>query len=354
MNTQSTAIEASTQTKQPSDLRVQMMFQFLVLSLLILLLVNYKGTAGINKIRQVRTTGRLSLPAFQKGDSSLEISTFRDTAQYLKIVWRALFFGVLISAAVRTSLSRTPLHTLFGRGALRDQVTGALAGMPLMLCSCCVAPIFPSIYLRTRRIAPALAVALAAPSLNPVALTLSFVLFPLRVAGARLAMALTLVLIGSALVASITRSPKIPIEPEKVDRDTSWSELFSAYAKSLAYISVRTVPLILIGIWASMWIMARLSLNTLGATASAKVFSIAIVALIAVLLTLPSLFEIPLALSILAAGGPTGAAAAVLFAGPAINLPSLLVIGRHSSWKVGVTLAGLVWAIAATGGLLLR
>jgi len=81
---------------------------------------------------------------------------------------------------------------------------------------------------------------------------------------------------------------------------------------------------------------------------------VAIIALFAVMLTLPSLFEIPLALLMLSAGGPAGGAAALLFAGPAINLPSLLVIGRYSSWKVAAGLAVLVWGIALTGGLLLR
>jgi uncharacterized membrane protein YraQ (UPF0718 family) len=76
--------------------------------------------------------------------------------------------------------------------------------------------------------------------------------------------------------------------------------------------------------------------------------------LVATILTLPSLFEIPLALSMLAVGGPAGGAAALLFAGPVTNLPSLLVIGRYSSWKVAAGLAVLVWAIALAGGLLLR
>jgi len=69
---------------------------------------------------------------------------------------------------------------------------------------------------------------------------------------------------------------------------------------------------------------------------------------------LPSFFEIPLAFSILAAGAPVGAAAAVLFAGPIINLPSLLVVGRRASWKAAVLLAFSVWVIAFSGGLILR
>jgi uncharacterized protein len=321
-----------------------------VLVLLVVLLVNYKGAAGLSKIQHARATGSLHLASFRVGTDLAGVSSFSNTITYLKIVWPALVFGILISAAVRTSLSRTPLHRIFGGSTVRDQVAAALAGAPLMLCSCCVAPIFPAVYQRTRRVAPALGMTLASPSLNPVALTLSFILFPVRISAARLAMALILVLVASVLVARIIR-PSILAAPLTAELgEITWVGLLTSYAKSLAYVSLRTVPLILVGIWASMWIMSRLPLS---AVAGAPVVSIVIIALFAVLLTLPSLFEIPLALSVLAAGGPAGAAAALLFAGPAINLPSLLVIGRYSGWKVAAALALLVWAIAAAGGLLL-
>ena len=331
--------------------RAQVMFQILVLVLLVVLLVNYKGAAGLSKIQHARATGSLHLASFRVGTELAGVSSFSNTITYLKIVWPALVFGILISAAVRTSLSRTPLHRIFGGSAVRDQAAAVLAGAPLMLCSCCVAPIFPAVYQRTRRVAPALGMTLASPSLNPVALTLSFVLFPVRISAARLAMALILVLVASVLVARIIR-PSILAAPLTAElAEFTWVGLLTSYAKSLAYVSLRTVPLILAGIWASMWIMSRLPLTS--AAAGGRVVSIVIIALFAVLLTLPSLFEIPLALSVLAAGGPAGAAAALLFAGPAINLPSLIVIGRYSSWKVAATLALLVWAIAAVGGVLL-
>jgi uncharacterized membrane protein YraQ (UPF0718 family) len=251
-------------------------------------------------------------------------------------------FGVLISAALRTSLSRTPLRRLFSGSSVRDQLAGALAGAPLMLCSCCVAPIFPAVYQRTRRLAPALALTLASPSLNPAALTLSFLLFPLRIAGARVAMALIMALLGPAVVAKITRDSASPATPEKdAPQNSTWRGLLTSYANSIVHVSVRTVPLILLGIWASMWIMRRLP-PQLGAATGAHVLAVAMIALVATILTLPSLFEIPLALSMLAVGGPAGGAAALLFAGPAINLPSLIVIGRYSSWKVAASLALLV------------
>ena len=341
-------------SEHQSHSRAQIIFQMLVLCLLLMLLINYKGAAGLNKIRQTVTAGRRSVPTLPIGVRAASMAAFRDFADYVKIVWPALVFGVLISAAVRTSLSRTPLRRLFSGSSARDQLAGALAGAPLMLCSCCVAPIFPAVYQRTQRLAPALALTLASPSLNPAALTLSFLLFPLRIAGARVAMALIMVLLGSAVVAKIAHHSALATIPERdAPQNGTWRGLLASYANSIVHVSVRTVPLILLGIWASMWVMRRLP-PQLGAATGAHVLAVAMIALVATMLTLPSLFEIPLALSMLAVGGPAGGAAALLFAGPAINLPSLIVIGRYSSWKVGASLAVLVWGIALTGGLLLR
>jgi uncharacterized membrane protein YraQ (UPF0718 family) len=53
----------------------------------------------------------------------------------------------------------------------------------------------------------------------------------------------------------------------------------------------------------------------------------------------------------MSAGFPAGAAVA-LFAGPAINLPSLLSIARTSSWKIAASVAVMIWLIAIAGGLI--
>lgn len=245
------AIAERCASEHTSPSRAQIIFQMLVLCLLLVLLINYKGAAGLNKIRQTLTAGRPSVPALPIGVRAASMTTSRDAVGYVKIVWPALVFGVLISAAVRTSLSCTPLRRLFSGSSVRDQVAGALAGAPLMLCSCCVAPIFPAVYQRTQRLAPALALTLASPSLNPAALTLSFILFSLRIAGARVAMALSMVLLGSAVVAKITRDSALATTPETdAPQSSTWRGLLSSYANSIVYVSVRTVPLILLGIWA--------------------------------------------------------------------------------------------------------
>jgi uncharacterized membrane protein YraQ (UPF0718 family) len=65
---------------------------------------------------------------------------------------------------------------------LRSTFSGAAAGVPLMLCSCCAPPVFEGMYGRTRRLGASLALMLAAPGLNPTALALTFILFPVPVA----------------------------------------------------------------------------------------------------------------------------------------------------------------------------
>jgi uncharacterized membrane protein YraQ (UPF0718 family) len=71
-------------------------------------------------------------------------------------------------------------------------------------------------------------------------------------------------------------------------------------------------------------------------------------------IALPTFFEIPLAATLLAAGAPAAAATAVLFVGPAVNLPSLLTVGHTAGWKVASLIALMVWLVAFAGGLVIN
>jgi len=97
------------------------------------------------------------------------------------------------------------------------------------------------------------------------------------------------------------------------------------------------------------WLPARVF-----ASPGAGFAAIFVTATVAVPLALPTFLEIPLALGLLAAGFPSGAAVALLFAGPAVNLPSLLSIARISGWKVAGSVATMVWLFAVCGGYLIN
>src|SRR5439155_14739207 len=108
-------------------------------------------------------------------------------------VFVALAFGILLGAIVRAFIPDRWLARTLGASGFRGILLAALAGMPLMLCSCCVAPLFEGVYARTRRLGPALGLMFAAPALNPAVLAVTFLLFPASIAWVRLAAGLVLV-----------------------------------------------------------------------------------------------------------------------------------------------------------------
>jgi uncharacterized membrane protein YraQ (UPF0718 family) len=348
--------------KEPSlqSSRLRLGYSAIVLAALVAGLIAYKGYSGFTKLRQVHAGGTLALRdnALQTSVGSGKIGFAVRSAEYLQIVWPALLFGILIAAGVHAFVSPTWLVQRFREGTIRGQVTAAMIGSPLMLCSCCAAPLFSATYERSKRLSPALTLMLASPGMNPASLALCFIVFPIRLAGARVVMTLVAVLLASRLpdvLVPATSQPDYRVlnVPVVESKSFGWREMLAVYLRSFGHIAVRTVPLLLLGTLGAMSISNRVLIQTFASTGGGVV-GIALVALFAVPLALPSFFEIPLAFSLLAAGAPLGAAAAVLFAGPIVNLPSLSVVGRHAGWKVSVLLASSVWAIAFLGGLVLN
>jgi uncharacterized membrane protein YraQ (UPF0718 family) len=235
-----------------------------------------------------------------------------------------------------------------GTGFFRPQLIAGAAGIPLMLCSCCAAPIFSSMYERSSRVGPPLATILAAPSLNPFALLLTFMLFGSHLGIVRAIVAVLTVFLTPALVERVfrTRLTACPVDREETKQST-----VVALLQSWFRVAVRTVPLILFGVLISMFIAEWLPIGAVNSTTGKVVLTI-VIALIAVPLAMPTFFEIPLALILVSAGAPPTAALAMLIAGPAINLPSLLTIGYATNWKVAGTVALSVFLLALFGSLL--
>lgn len=316
-------------------------------------LIAYKAIASLHVLQSAAATG-VFYPRTQLtfGEAAGAAGFLTGSTTYLAIVWPALLFGILISGAVRTLVSPRWLADCLGRGPLRAQVAAAtVAGAPLMLCSCCVAPIFTTVYERCRRLAPSLALMLAAPSLNPAALVLTFMFFAPAVAWTRLVLALTAVFVVTLFTARLvhTRSAASIIGVSAV-APLQTEPLALAFLRSSVHVTVRTLPLIVIGIVTAMAVADWLPLER-AASAPTTALSVALAASIALPLALPTFFEVPLALTLLGAGAPSGVAVAVLFAGPAVNLPSLLTIAHATSWKVGATVAAVIWTLAVIGGL---
>ena len=170
----------------------------LLLLVLIGGLVTYKSAGAIRQVESARASGLLTARAdVVPVAPAPSIGIVARSVNYLSVIWPALAFGILISAAVRAFIPAAALARVLGGGPLRGQVLAGASGAPLMLCSCCVAPVFSSVYRRSSRLGPSLALMIAAPALNPAALVLTFLLFSSDIAWSRLLMSLVAVFIGT-------------------------------------------------------------------------------------------------------------------------------------------------------------
>jgi uncharacterized membrane protein YraQ (UPF0718 family) len=317
-------------------------------------LVTYKTSGALSTMSHVSSAGTLSVRAgIIELTAPGDLSTVTRTFNYLALIWPALAFGILISAAVRSFVPATVLSDVFGRSPARAHLIAGASGSPLMLCSCCVAPIFSAVYERSARLGPSLALMVAAPAFNPAALILTFMLFPLQIGVARVVMSTVAVFAGTALVARIFAGGAVAANitvAEAASCEAAGPSIVR-FVRSCFYVAGRTIPLLVVGVVVGMAISDYLPAVTFTSW-RAQAAVIAVTALIAVPIALPTFFEVPLALALLSAGAPAGAAVALLFAGPAVNLPSLFTVGRSAGWKVSAGLAVMVWVVAMAGALL--
>ena len=314
-------------------------------------LIVYKSSAALTVIGRVSTTGFAPRGNVVPRVGASDADVVTRTLNYFLVIWPALLFGILISAAVSTFVSPRWLEPLLGRRSLRSQAIAGLAGAPLMLCACCVAPIFTGVYERSARLGPSLALMLAAPALNPAALILTFMLFDYKMGVVRLGSAMAAVLFTGMIADSLLGRTSVSCDKDDWQAEGRPAD-FLHFLRACARVAVRLVPMIIIGVLLSMVIAQFVPAATYNSNA-AKFLAIIIVAVLAVPLALPTFFEIPLALILLSSGAPAGAAVALLIAGPSVNLPSLLTITRSTNWKVAAVVAASIWILAVVSGILM-
>src|SRR5215467_1516392 len=190
------------------------------------------------------------------------------TLHYFQRIWPALVYGILVGAIVRSMVSPRWVVSFLGRGGAKSTLAGAAAGSPLMLCSCCVTPVFTGVYERGASVGSALSLMLASPGLNIAALALTFVLMPLRFGVLRLLAALIAVLvvaptIGKLFAGSVRRPPVAAGEVAQ----PGWRPLVLRFVKNLGYMAVVTLPLIVVGVALSAWLLPYTAqLSAYGAT----------------------------------------------------------------------------------------
>ncbi|HEX5435809.1 MAG TPA: permease [Gemmatimonadaceae bacterium] len=324
-----------------------------LLALFLAGLFYYKWGGSVRTIAAVWSSAAWTRPA----DGLTRSAPLAAVGYYFARIWIALVYGLLIGAAVCAFVPPQRMARLLSRGgALRRQIVAAGTGAPLMLCSCCITPVFSAVYESGARLGSALTVMLASPALNPAALILTFVLFPLGVASTRLVGAVVAVLLLPVLLERMAGPGRVlssaalptPGAGGAVGGPSTLRAFLARFARSLGHVSAVTIPLIVVGVFASSLVL-RANANLAPAN---TLVGVLITATVAVPLTLPTFFELPIALVAFAAGAPA-LAVVILFAGPIVNLPSLLIVAREAKPRTSLALALGVWVLAVGAGVVM-
>jgi len=180
---------------------------------------------------QVKAAGALTFGAVYQLDRTmpLRVRVWRTTVNWLDANRIGMTFSFLFGPAALTFLAMVPrrrtgskyLNTLFG----------AVAGMPMAVCTNCVAPIARGFYAAGMSRESVLAAMFASPALNVVVLAMTFALFPAKVAVLKLATVLFLIFVF-APAAALREEEKTYTCPIDIPIAESWWQAIVSVVRS--------------------------------------------------------------------------------------------------------------------------
>src|ERR1700732_3459969 len=143
---------------------------------------------------QLKAAGALTFGVVYPVDRNMPLTTriWRTTINWLDANRVGMTFSFLFGPAALSFLATLRRRRTNSRWL--NAVLGAIAGMPLAVCSNCVAPIARGLFASGMSTESVFATMFASPALNAVVLAMSFALFPASVALLKLATALLLIL----------------------------------------------------------------------------------------------------------------------------------------------------------------
>jgi uncharacterized membrane protein YraQ (UPF0718 family) len=221
-------------------------------------------------------------------------------------------FGVVLAALILTFLRLTPRKP--SGNVFLNSLKGTLLGAPLGVCVNCATPISKGMYRAGASMETSLATLLSSPTLNIIVIAMTFSLFPLYMAVAKVVIALVLLLFVLPLLVAYLFRPEprssmsaigamFRVETER-HGDTWAKALISTgreLAKSFWYIVVRTVPLMLLAGFLGVTVATLVPLEAL-ADWEATLPNLLFVALVGTFLPVPIAFDVVVVQALLLAG----------------------------------------------------
>jgi hypothetical protein len=275
-------------------------------------------------------------------------------------------FAFLIGGAVAAIvLPNGAIERVRRSRGFSGSLMGGLMGAPLMMCSACSVPVAAGWRQRGAGIETTLGVVGGSALLNIVGLATIWALFPSQMAWARIVASLGMVLVVTPLVGYIVRRGT-------VEKDDPYAGL----PAPIVTVPVEPVPWTRAGVNAlrSWWLHSvhiayRLFLPMVGATFLAAIArlvispdltqgylgggwqAVVLTAAIGTLIAIPTLFEIPLVMGLMALGMGMGPATALLITAPAMSVVTWFMLRKETGGLAPGLLLAFTFAVGALAGL---
>lgn len=305
---------------------------------------------------QIRASGSLTFGTVYKVDPSMPYfdRVWRTTVNWLDANRVGMTFSFLFGPAALAFLATLPRRRT--RSRYVNTLLGTLAGVPLGVCSNCIAPIARGFYSSGMSTESVLAAMFASPALNVVVLAMTFALFPLPLALLKLASVLLLILVFVPLVAprEIAATPALNCVIDIPIAET-WSEalitVVRSYAKAFWIVFRLAFPLMILAAVLGAIAIELIPQNVL--TGQASVLGIVAISVVSAFMPVPMAFDVAIAFILMAHGTPIPYVAAILCTLGIISVYSLSVLGKTISWKIAgwtyatVVLLGVIAGVVA-------
>jgi uncharacterized membrane protein YraQ (UPF0718 family) len=306
---------------------------------------------------QIKATGALTFGGVYPVDRSMPYLTrvWRTTVNWLDANRVGMTFSFLFGPAALAFLST--LRRRRTKSRYLNTLIGAAAGVPLGVCSNCIAPIARGLYASGMGTESVLATMFASPALNLVVLAMTFALFPLPIALLKLATVLFLILVFVPFISAREGETEPPFNfAVEIPASETWRQALAntgrSYMRSFWTVFRVAFPLMILA--AVLGALAVELLPQQALTGSVTVIGIIAVALVSAFLPVPMAFDVAIAYILMAKGVPLPYVAAILCTLGIISVYSLAVVGKTISWKIAGATYSVVVLLGIAAGLAVR
>ena len=308
----------------------------------------YAGKAHTALVKHTWSAPSVLDTAGRAGDGPSLQGGWDFTVAYGKSVWKAWVAGLILAAAASALIRRDWLLRALGRGRGPGggAAAGGIAGMVTLMCTACAAPVTASLRRDGVRSSATLGFLYANPVLNPAVLIILAAVAPWQWVATRIVLGLVLVFVLAAVVERLSGERPTPA-PEVVEVEPARAA--ESFLRRLVLLAVTLTPLYVVltlleGTFRG-WI---LPLD--GSTTIEVAVLVAIV--LGTIVDVPTTGEVPIVLSLAAAGMGAPVVGALLLTLPAISFGTMVLIRTAHGIRT-TALAGVAVAVTGIGGALL-